>query len=201
MLATLFSPVAAVLLTVLLSTLSCAQEASTSTQVRIFTPYTTNGLSIGLAVTDEVSGSCFASSVASGARPDAWRCTVDNTIYDPCFENLFGDQKTLACAESPFPANVVLLTLTADLPAAQHIGELDVTKAMPWALELENGEKCTLLTGATASVAGMRINYGCSENAYVVGSIDRSLPLWRVFYQTINRSLSLNQLGVTTAWY
>ena len=47
----------------------------------------------------------------------------------------------------------------------------------------------------------MRINYGCGEDAYVAGPIDRSESVWRVFYQTPNRSLALQQVAVTTAWY
>lgn len=181
--------------------LASAQPAPTVTQVRIFTPFVGGNLSIGLAVTSEVSGSCFASSVASSERPDAWRCTSDNAILDPCFENLLGDDKTLACAEDPFSANVVMLTLTSDLPDPTVTDEPDFMTSLPWALELDNGQQCTLLTGATAPVAGMRINYGCTDGAQVVGEIDRTLPLWRVFYQAASKSLSLNQVGITTAWY
>lgn len=64
-----------------------------------------------------------------------------------------------------------------------------------------NAQTCTPLTGATAPIARMRINYGCGDDAHVAGSVDRSRPLWRVFYGTPNRSLSLQQVAVTTAWY
>lgn len=172
-----------------------------ATQVRVFTPFNSSGLVIGLAVTSKVSGSCFASSVATPQRPDAWRCNAGNAIYDPCFQNLLGDQKELACARDPFSADVVLLTLTKALPQNEHKAEPNYLKGMPWAIELANGQKCVLFTGATAPVAGMRINYGCPDGGQVVGPVDRTLPLWRVFYQTANRSLSLDQVGVVTAWY
>jgi len=71
---------------------------------------------------------------------------------------------------------------------------------MPWALELGNGQRCVILTGATAPVVGMRINYGCGTGAQVVGDVDRSLPMWKVFYQG-EKSISLNQVDVLTAWY
>ena len=32
------------------------------------------------------SGSCFTSSDVT-RRDDAWRCTVGNTLYDPCFSS------------------------------------------------------------------------------------------------------------------
>ena len=187
---------------VVVSGWAIAQQPSSLTQVRIFTPFNPGGdLVVGLAVTSEVQGTCVGGSAASPERPDAWRCMVDNAVLDPCFQNLLGDGKALACAEDPFSANVVMLTLTSDLPDPTITGEPDFTSSMPWAVELENGQQCTLLTGATAPVAGMRINYGCSDGAQVVGSPDQTLPLWRVFYQTENRSLSLDQVGVTTAWY
>ncbi len=195
---------------VLIALLCCgvafAQQSSTTTpatatQVRVFTPFNGGGLVVGLAVTDKVSGSCFASSAATPQRPDAWRCSAGNAIHDPCFQNVLGDQKELACAQDPFSADVVLLTLTKALPEGEHKAEPNYLKGMPWALELAGGQKCTLLTGATAPVAGMRINYGCAGGGQVVGSVDRSLPLWRVFYQTADRSLSLDQVGVATAWY
>ena len=187
-----------VLLTAILGTLAWAQNFPTTTQLQVFTPFTTSGLSVGLAVTDRATGSCFALSAANPGRPDAWRCNVGNAVQDPCFVNLEGTR--LACAQEPFSANALLLTLAGSLPPGAQSQGLDM-KAAPWALELANGQHCTPLTGATAPVAGMRINYGCGDDAYVVGTVDRSRPLWRVFYQTANRSLSLQQVAVTTAWY
>lgn len=179
-----------------------AQGGPAFTRVGVFTPFNPGGdLFVGLAVTGEVRGRCAVSSAASPERPDAWRCSARNEILDPCFQNLLGDEKVLACAEEPFSANVMLLTLTAAPPDPSVTDEPDFTGSLPWALELANGQRCTLLTGATAPVAGMRINYGCRDGAQVVGDVDRTLPLWRVFYRTATRSLSLEQSGVTKAWY
>lgn len=182
----------------LFGTLSWAQNLPITTNLQIFTPFTTSGLSIGLAITDRAQGSCFASSAADPGRPDAWRCNVGNAIQDPCFIDLAGKQ--LACAQEPFSANALLLTLEGSLPERAPNRGFDA-KAEPWALELANGQRCTPLTGATAPIAGMRINYGCDDDAYVAGPVDRSRPLWRVFYQNPDRSLSLQQVAVTTAWY
>ncbi len=175
-----------------------AQPALTATRLRVFIPFTTGGPSFGLAVTSRVRGSCFAPSAADPARPDAWRCEAGNAVHDPCFVNL--KQTRLACAEEPFSADAVMLTPTKDLPS-DTAGQEPNFKATPWALELANGQRCTPLTGATAPVAGLRINYGCGTDAYVAGPVDRSRPVWRVFYGTPTRSLSLQQVAVTTAWY
>lgn len=197
----LFRPLV-LILAMTLAIAAGAQESPVATTVRIFTPFNAGGLVVGLASTAELSGSCFTSSVATPERPDAWRCSSDNAILDPCFQDILGDATTLACAQEPFSANVVLLTLTAALPeSGASASETPAFSGLPWALELENGQQCTLLTGATAPIAGLRINYGCSDGSLVAGSMDRSLPVWRVFYQAATRSLSLDQTGVVTAWY
>lgn len=173
--------------------------AAGPTQVRIFKPFNPNGdLVVGLAVTGKIEGSCWTESLAAPGRPDAWRCMAGNTIYDPCFASLAGSE--LACAQEPWAANAVLLTLHSPLPErTAPTGPL--LTGLPWALELENGRRCTLLTGATTGIAGMRLNYGCTGDTYAVGDIDRSLPRWRVFFGTQHRSLALDQVGVVTAWY
>jgi len=71
---------------------------------------------------------------------------------------------------------------------------------MPWAIELANGQRCSLFTGAMPPVAGMRINYGCPGGFQVVGDIDRSQPVWRVFFQG-EKSIALEQVDVAVAWF
>jgi hypothetical protein len=176
------------------------QAPASATLVRLFTPFNSGGLSVGLAVTDSATGSCFTPSVADSFRVDGWRCSAGNRIYDPCFENIFADRRILACADAPWTANVVLLRLTSPLPSARR-GQVDRSNTLPWALELANGQRCTMLTGATNVIAGMRVNYGCRDEAYAVGSVDRTLPVWRIFFQSARRSISLDQVEVSTAWY
>jgi hypothetical protein len=170
------------------------------TQIKLLTPFGAKGLSDGIQVTDRVSGKCFASSAASPTRPDAWRCSAGNSILDPCYQRIMGDEKQLACpVEGPWSQKVILLTLTDAVPSEPH-KETSRETTLPWAMELGNGQRCSLFTGATAPVAGMRINYGCSGGFQVVGDIDRSRPLWHVFFQTENAS-ALEQVDIAVAWY
>ena len=62
--------------------------APSRTQVKLLTPFGPAGLSIGMAVTEKVNGSCFTSSNASASRPDAWRCSSGNGILDPCYQRI-----------------------------------------------------------------------------------------------------------------
>ncbi|HXY50466.1 MAG TPA: hypothetical protein VEI01_13505 [Terriglobales bacterium] len=170
------------------------------TQIKLLTPFGRGGLSIGMAVTEKGEGSCFAPSAASPSRPDAWRCNAGNTIHDPCYQSIPGDSKQLACpVGGPWSGDVILLTLTQPLPTEPR-KNVSRDDTLPWALELVNGQRCTLLTGATAPIAGMRINYGCPGGFVVVGDIDRSRPVWRVFFQG-EKSIALEQTDVAVAWF
>lgn len=195
--------VVCLLLSVALNSGMRAQEAPpplNRTRIKMLTPFGPAGLSVGMAVTERVNGRCFARSAASATRPDAWRCSAGNAIMDPCYQRIMGDEKQLACpVGGPWPANVVLLTLTEGLPNDAY-KETRRDATLPWALELVNGQRCSLFTGATAPVAGMRINYGCPGGFLVVGDIDRSQPLWRVFFQG-EKSIALEQVDVAVAWF
>ncbi len=70
---------------------------------------------------------------------------------------------------------------------------------IPWALELANGSRCGLLTGATAVLAGQRINYGCDDGGLVIGEVDRSAVMWTVAYLADGASAT-NLVDVVTAW-
>lgn len=195
---------------------SAAQEAGSGpgsgsdlarTDVRLFVPAGPGGLGVGLAVTAREEGSCFAGSSAAATRGDAWRCGVGNAIADPCFADPLlapGETGVLYCAQSPFAGDVVELTLTEPLPEAGGNepvplqGEAQAA-ILPWALELENGERCTVLTGATAPIAGLRLNYGCEGGASVLGDIDRSQPVWAVNYLTED-GYATTLVEVAAAW-
>lgn len=179
-----------------------AQESSSAarTHIKMLTPFGMKGLSDGMQATDRVSGKCFAPSAASPTRPDAWRCSAGNAIMDPCYQRIMGDEKQLACpVDGPWSEKVVLLAITDSLPSEPR-KEMAREGTLPWAIELGNGKRCSLFTGATAPVAGMRINYGCPGGFQVVGDIDRSRPVWRVFFQAEN-AMALEQVDVATAWY
>jgi hypothetical protein len=51
---------------------------------------------------------------------------------------------------------------------------------LPWALELANGDRCTLLHGTLSVLAGQIVHYGCVEGGMVLGETNRSQPLWTV---------------------
>jgi hypothetical protein len=179
-------------------------------------PFTADGLNPGLTVTSTIEGICdFGSSIAS-SRPDAWGCTTGGGVLDPCFENPFlapDELGQLACFDTPFSTDVVLLTLTAPLarqkegPAGPGANGAQATTAeatiapwdLPWAVELANGDRCALMRGTLIFLAGQTVYYGCEGGGMILGEADRSQPIWTVTYLA-EGEVATNLVDVASAW-
>ena len=156
----------------------------------------------------EAVGQCQAGAIRT-TRPDAWRCET----ADPCFVPFSGgDQSTLACVPDPWTTAVVLITPAAPLRDQQDCEvpptcrrPLDLTRP-PWALELANGVRCVLATGAVSpGVAGLGAAYSCATPDGALagtgqGQPDRSHARWRLFYLP-EGAYVVEQTGVLVAWY
>jgi hypothetical protein len=152
--------------------------ATTQTSILIFSPWSSGGLQNGFSVAKKAKGYCWTQSLTRD-RPDAWRCFIGNDIYDPCFAGQRRPTVGVACAEDPFSKRVVLLTLTKPLPHnVNPTTRWLQPKGEPWGLRLANGDTCFFATGATDVAAGMRMNYECNGNGWIVGFPDRTKPLW-----------------------
>jgi len=177
-----------------------AQQAASPTTIRVYAAFGPGALRPGVEVIARVAGECFAASLADQSRDDAWRCMSSNRILDPCFEGFQGPQVVMACPESPWTSRVTLLA-PAEEPARDSANQANIGGGLPWALELRSGVRCVFLTGATAVVAGMRVNYGCIGNAQaVVGDVNRLLPQWRVFVDR-GQGVTVEFEDVVAAWY
>ena len=170
------------------------------TSVRIIEPFAVGGgLAAGLSVQETTSGSCWEGSLADSGRSDAWRCMAGNEIMDPCFSDPSGDGNAVACLTDPWNQQVVLLDLTQPLPF-DHANTPAIPEADPWALELADGERCTMTTGATAAIGNLRANYACTGGGWVYGDPDRTTSTWSVLLLP-NGGSSLGSVAVAVAWY
>lgn len=154
-----------------------------------------------MTATATETGSCFTGSIRDAGRPDAWRCETGNAILDPCFQSPFTlpDQPAeLACADSPFDREVLLLQTTEPLPR-EGTNEADLTQ-LPWVLELANGERCTLFSGTLQGIAGQVAHYGCAGGGLVVGEPDRSQESWMVSYLSADAA-ETDFVAVAVAWF
>jgi hypothetical protein len=153
--------------------------ATTSTNVATFNPWASSGLRYGFTVSGNVKGSCGIHSLVS-ERPDAWRCSADDDMYDPCFARS-PHAYVVACAEGPFSKRITLMTVTTPLTDTVKLtGKLWGLRlrGAPWGLRLVNGDTCVFAQGATDAVAGERLNYACREAGWIIGVPDRATALW-----------------------
>ncbi len=188
------------------------------TDVRYLLPFGPDGLNPGLTVSATVEGVCGFSSIVALDRPDAWDCiSTDNEIFDPCFEPFMQDPEELAqlaCVEAPFATEVTLLTLSEPLvrekeaadpgadPSLEMGQSADDTLApwdLPWALELANGDRCTLLHGTLSVMAGQTAHYGCANGGMVLREVQHQDALWTVNYLA-EGEIASRLVAVTVAW-
>jgi hypothetical protein len=173
------------------------------TSVAVYRPFTSAGaLKASIKVDETLSGSCFASSLAS-RRTDAWRCTVANDVYDPCFSDPTGSAGFVVCPEfgSP-PRRVDRIDLTADLPAPDNAARPGTRKGLPFVLLARPyAGYCDLLTGTTGTVRGRRVRYDCGLGGSLVGTVNRTPARWTAKLLTEGDNPTLYTVRVRIAWY
>lgn len=165
------------------TTPTVAVQQLTQTQVHTIAPWAVGGNAPakGIVVTGDAVGSCWSSSTKT-QRTDAWRCTADSSILDPCFAPDVGPEHPVLLCMGADPSRMRRLTLTETLPGNNfHIPGGPIPT--PLIIELANGKTCTFASGATDSLAGERLNYLCDGGGSVYGDLDQARPLWTAAYR------------------
>ena len=116
--------------------------------------------------TKMVDGHCWTSSIAAPGSPYAWRCSVENTIYDPCLTAV--DGQTIVCG---VPDQEFGLNLTEPLPKPEVVEQ---TVVRPWLLELTDGVTCSPFTGTLPPIKE-QATYGCSDQAVILDDLQPGL--------------------------
>lgn len=149
------------------------------------------------------SGACTGSSNVL-ALASAWRCTVDNEVYDPCL--LGEDGKTVVCNSAPV-ANAAGFRLELTRPLPEAVAVMAKMDPPLWQLRLDDGTSCTLLRGLDLELEGKTVNHVCSDSQVLLGEIDRSSEPWTVEKATVvndgqgNFEVESSQtVGVLSAW-
>jgi hypothetical protein len=169
---------------------STPNPSSESTQVIVFHP---EGVP-----TQERTGSCWSTSDVLN-RVDAWRCTADNSIYDPCF-SIPGNSQVVICNISPLSDSTGFkLNLTESLPARGIVSP----QKSAWAFELADGTNCVFMGGATATFEGKRVNYSCSDGWSILGELQEG-QVWTAQKVRLSSDLSSIeesvQVFIKTVW-
>ena len=162
------------------------------TELKLYRPFVEEKK---LAIIQKTSGECWQQSKRI-QREDAWRCTVGEKVYDPCFVKPHGSLKTALCPQSPWNSDTVEIDLVSPVDGSQNV-TLDMSEAYPWALELTTGEKCQAVDEGE-EYDGLPVHYHCDGQTILIGRVQRCTTLWRM--------LQKNTAGVSTtfiarAWF
>lgn len=135
------------------------------------------------------AGSCWTNAIGLG-RADAYRCMVGNAIHDPCF--VVDDQPTVVCDANPATGETgFVLELTEPLPAPET-GQV----AMPWLVELADGQVCGLMTGTVPGVGDRIASYGCPDRTYLFNDFQQG-EVWQA--EQVTFEVGENGFAVTSS--
>lgn len=151
-------------------------------------------------------GTCFSNSnIVSGTT--AYRCSVENEIYDPCIVG--ADGQTLVCQSDPtVKKSGFALDRDGELPEVEE-DETEVLR--PWVVELASGRLCTLPDTIIPPVGEEEVTYTCvssnqDRDVVIAGELKQG-KLWnakRVVLDNSERPLSIVQEGIVplkTVWF
>jgi hypothetical protein len=173
------------------------RPAASRTTAHVYRAFTRRGHSVFRARVR--SGRCFTASLTAERR-DAWRCSTKSLIYDPCFSSSQAPGIVL-CPDAPWAGTGVQITLTGGLPRRFGAGGAPSTRLPPWALELFDGRRCLLASGATNVIEGQRLNYFCGRRRDALwGFPDRSSQPWTILSASPSASALTQRSSVHNAW-
>jgi len=174
--------------------------ARTATQVTTFNPWTAAGkLAAGIKVSERVrAADCTYSSSYDMGNGDAWRCfQTSGAFYDPCFAPPNRSRVTqVACITNPWAGKAIILTLAKPLARSSWGTPRASAAKYPWAMDLSNGQRCSVIGGTSQVVDGVGLYYGCPRGDASDPSTG-SRP-WTVRYETTGSS-KLTTVAVATA--
>jgi hypothetical protein len=181
---------------------SVGSATPAATSKHLFRPFVGGKLSAGVHVVRARRGYCWTGSGAAYLRRDAWRCFIGNEIYDPCFADPSGSVTGFVVCSfwMPWSNRVVKILLTRRLPASQRNPGGAVTRRDPWAVKLRSGKGCTTFTGATGTIAGKGVHYGCVGGGYLLAS-PRRARTWTITYAASYKARSTRRVAIAEAWW
>jgi len=153
-----------------------------------------------------MSGNCLTNSVAQPYRTDAFRCMVENSIYDPCFTT--NQEGFVFCQMNPLQPESFLIKLVKPLPVLENLAQKQNNWA--WFVKLKDGTYCSPYTGTRPFVDDKIAYYGCisaveGETVVLIGDL---IPgdIWKANKSVIvkdNKSLiikSSEEVEIDSVW-
>ncbi|MDB5108633.1 MAG: hypothetical protein JWM69_1574 [Candidatus Binatus sp.] len=119
-------------------------------------------------------GYCWTASVAV-TRPGAFRCSVGNSIEDPCF-TVKGSDELVCGADPAFKKDGFAMKPLKPLPQPKHRSQIVV----PWVFRLADSSICEAMTGTLKAVNGIPARWSCAiyirDQIHPTGVVTRVIP-------------------------
>jgi hypothetical protein len=143
-----------------------------------------------LDVTGEQSGACYEYGGGVEGR-DYYRCGT----MQPCFAGPGGTNSPLVCPEDPVTAGGVIVWSATSVDTTM----VPATTRTPWAMQLSNGEVCTLVNAAWSGLGP----FGCTGNPLAdCHQPQVAAPLWTADCQAQESATSpFTSTTVERVWY
>lgn len=134
-----------------------------------------------LVIKGNVAGICAGQSKLI-IREDAWRCMAEGKTFDPCFAKSVKNTREVFCPLSPWSRESIQIQVNEPLNNEHHV-TLDMSRALPWGIELENGERCQAID-TTDLYDSMPVRYLCGNKNVLVGYLQRCKAPWSMLEKT-----------------
>lgn len=166
------------------------------TELNLYRPYAETTKHLPVTIASIQHGLC-ASQSKRIVREDAWNCVTDTgKIYDPCFSKRFGNNAEVICPESPWSGKGIQLTLQKPLDESHQVS-LDMSTALPWAIELANGDQC-LSIDSNQIYNNLPVHYQCASGVLLMGDAHRCEAVWTILRYD---SQGITMMDVSKAWF
>lgn len=151
------------------------------TVLKLYRPFGEVVEQVAPVVKQKLSGVCEEQSRLM-LREDAWHCSAEGKVYDPCFAKEGAHQKNVICPQSPWSDESVEIEVNSFLNNADH-QTLDMSTTFPWAIELVTGEHCQAVETNEVYDA-MPVRYSCDSQNSLIGYIQRCKSVWSMLEKT-----------------
>lgn len=142
---------------------------------------------------------CWIGSISTN-RSDAFRCSSDNFISDPCFEDPI-TFSTVTCPSNPNDKNPARYKAKID-SKYRNDPEKNPGFNSPWYIIMSDGSECRILTGTSIIVADKRYDYSCVGGEEIS---DLSLPVkqkdGKMYISCVIGNRIVEDCLIKEAWY
>ncbi|MDX6274905.1 MAG: hypothetical protein QOJ92_2115 [Frankiales bacterium] len=175
--------VAACVVTAIAFPAAGSRRISTTT-IRVVSPITATGLTVGYRVVETVDGDCFASSDVLAGR--IYRCSSGNYLSDPCWlDPRFSAHDHVVCLAAPWEHDLTAIAVKKPLAVDAGDGST-IAPAYPWGITLSGGRRCIALQGAHDHIVDPKqgervIDYDCaSSHTSLLRGLHESQQPWTI---------------------